>query len=67
MRKEVEKKLTKLNKKLNNIFTPVKLMKKDGKDIEGVRCMRGKDGRLGFSEKDRREREMLESAILTEE
>ena len=29
-------------------------MKKDGNDIEGGRCMRGKDGRLGFSEKDRK-------------
>ena len=29
-------------------------MKKDGKDIEEDRCMRGKDGRLGFSEKDRK-------------
>ena len=28
-------------------------MKKDGKDVEGGRCMRGKDGRLNFSEKDR--------------
>ena len=26
-------------------------MKKDAKDIEGGTCMRGKDGRLGFSEK----------------
>ena len=24
--------------------------KKNGKDIEGGRCMRGKDGSLGFSE-----------------
>ena len=54
MRKEAEKKLTKLNKKkTNNIFTLVKFMKKDGKDI-GDRCMRGKDGRLGFSEIDRK-------------
>ena len=29
-------------------------MKKDGKDIEVGRCMRGKDGRVGFSEKDRK-------------
>ena len=42
MRKEAEKELTKLNKKSNNIFTLVKFMKKDGKDIEGDRCMRGK-------------------------
>ena len=29
-------------------------MKKDGKDIEGGRCMRGKDVRLCWSEKGRR-------------
>ena len=52
MRKEAEKKLTKMNKKPNNIFTLVKFMKKDGKDIEGGRCMRGKDGKFGFSKKD---------------
>ena len=28
-------------------------MKKDGKDVEGGRFMRGSDGRLSFSEKDR--------------
>jgi len=28
-------------------------MKKDGKDVEGGRCMRGSDERLNFSEKDR--------------
>ena len=54
MRKEAEKELTKLNKKTNNIFTLVEFIKKDGKDVEGGRCMRGKDGRLGFSEKDRK-------------
>ena len=32
----------------------MKFMKKDGKDIKEGRCMRGKDGRLGFSEKDRK-------------
>ena len=29
-------------------------MKKDGKDIDGGRCTRGKDGKLGFSKKDRK-------------
>ena len=54
MRKEAEKELTKLNGKPNNIFTLVKFMKNNGKGIEGVRCIRGKDERLGFSEKDRK-------------
>ena len=49
MRKEAEKKLTKLNEKPNNIFTLVKFTKKDGKDIEGCRQMRGKDGKLGVA------------------
>ena len=35
------------------MFKLVKSMKKDGKDVEGRRCMRGSDGRLNFSEKDR--------------
>ena len=54
MKKEADKELTKLNKKPYNIFILVKFMKKDGKDIEGGRYMRGKDERLGFSEKDRK-------------
>ena len=40
-----------MNKTPNKIFTLVTFLKKDGKDIEGGRCMRGKDGKLGFSEK----------------
>ena len=52
--KKAEKELTKLNKKSNNIFTLVKFIKKDGKDIKGGRCMRGKDRRLDFNEKDRK-------------
>ena len=28
-------------------------MRKKGKDVEGGRCLRGRDGQLGFSEKDR--------------
>ena len=49
---EAVKELTKkLNKKPNNIFTLVKFVTKHEKDIEGGRRMRGKDGRLGFSEK----------------
>ena len=54
MRKEVEKELTKLNKKPNSILTLVKFIKTDGKTIEGSRCTRGKDRRLAFSEKGRK-------------
>ena len=35
------------------MFKLVKSMKKDGKDVEPGRCMRGSDGRLSFTEKDR--------------
>ena len=35
MTKEAEKKSTKLTEKPNNIFTLLKFMKKDGKDVEG--------------------------------
>ena len=57
MRKDAEKELTKLNEKPNNIFTLVKFMKKDGQNIEGVRCMKGKDGRLGFRERQEKNME----------
>ena len=35
------------------VFKLVKSMKMDGNDVEGGRCMRGSDGRLNFSKKDR--------------
>ena len=35
------------------VFKLVKSMKKDGKDVEGGRCVRGSDGRLSFSENNR--------------
>ena len=35
------------------LFKLVKSMKMDGKDVEGGKCIRGSDGRLNFSEKDR--------------
>ena len=55
MKKEAEKELAKLNEKPNNIFALVKFMKKDGKEIEGGRCMKiKKDEKLGFSEKDKK-------------
>ena len=54
MKKEAEEELTKLNKKPNNIFTLVKFIKSDVKDIEGGRCVKRKDRRLDFSKKDRK-------------
>ena len=37
----------------NELFKLVKSMKKDGKDVEVGRCMRGSDRKLNFSEPDR--------------
>ena len=54
MRKEAEKELTNLSEKPNHIFKIIKFMKKNGKDIEAGRCMRGKDGKLSFSKKQKR-------------
>ena len=53
MKKAAERELRELSKHPNKVFKLVKSVKKDGKDVEGGRCMRGIDGRLNFSEKDR--------------
>ena len=53
MMEAAERELRELSKHPNKVFKLLKSMKKDGKDVEGRRCMRGCDGRLDFSEKDR--------------
>ena len=53
MKEAAERELRELSEHPNKVFKLVKSMKKDGKDVEGGRCMRGSDGRLNFSEKDR--------------
>ena len=68
MRKEAEKESTNLRQKLSNIFKLMEFMKKDGKNIKGGRCMRGKDGNLGFSDKDgKRIRKNHVEEIMSEE
>ena len=52
MRKEAER-VNKIEQNTKHFYTG-EVHKKNGKDIEGGRCMIGKDGRLGFSEKDRK-------------
>ena len=52
MKEAAERELRELSEHLNNVFKLVKSMKKDGKEVEGGKCMRGSDGRLSFSEKD---------------
>jgi len=41
-----------MSEKPNKIFKFVKLMKKNGKDVEGGKWMKDKNGRLSFSEED---------------
>ena len=53
MKEAAERELRELSEHPNKVFKLVKSMKKDGKDVEGGRCMRGSDGRLNFSKKDR--------------
>ena len=53
MKEAAEQELRELSKHPNKMFKLVKSMKKDGKDVEGGRYMRGTNGRLNFSEKDR--------------
>jgi len=43
-----------LCKKPNNVFKLYKLLKRQGKDVEGGKSIRGKDGKLGFNENARR-------------
>ena len=37
----------------NGMLRPVKGLKTDSKEVEGGRCMRGSDGKLCFSDKER--------------
>ena len=51
-----------------SVFYFLRRMKKEGKDVEGGRRLRGGDGRLGFSEEERAEiwKEHMEK-IMNEE
>ena len=52
MRMKANQEFNNLYQNSNSVFYFLK-MKKEGKDLEGGRCLRGGDGRLGFIEKDR--------------
>jgi len=52
MKKETEQLFNELYDKPANVFKVLKVMKREGKDVGG-KCLRGKDGRLSFSEVDR--------------
>ena len=42
-----------LHEKPSKKCTFIKLMKRDGKDVEGGNWIKGRNGRMGFSQKDR--------------
>ena len=50
MKREAEVELEKLEENPKNVYKFLRSLKKEGKDVEGGRCMRGSDGRLYFSE-----------------
>ena len=45
--------LNNLYQNSNSVFYFLRRMKKEGKDVEGGRCLRGRDGQLSFIEEDR--------------
>ena len=51
MRKEATQELNNLYQNSNSVFCLLRRKKKEGKQLEGGRCLR--DGRLGFTEEDR--------------
>ena len=53
MKTEAGKEMEELCEKPNKIFKFVKFMKRDGKDVEGGKWIKGRDGRIGFSQEDR--------------
>ena len=53
MRMEANQELNNSYQNSNSVFYFVRRMKKEGKDVEGGRCLGGRDGRLGFIEEDR--------------
>ena len=53
MRMEANPELNDLYQNCNSVFYFFKKMKKKGKDLEGGRCLRGRNGRLDFIGKDR--------------
>ena len=52
-REKAEEVLIELKNCLNGMFKLVNGLKTDSKEVEGGRCMRGSDGKLCFSEKER--------------
>ena len=55
MKTEAEKEMEELGEKPNKIFKFIKFMKRDGKDVERGKWIKGRYGRIGFSHEDRYE------------
>ena len=53
MKMEANQELNNLYQNSNSVLYFLRRMKKEGKDVEGRRCLRGRDERLGFIEEDR--------------
>ena len=53
MRMKANQELNNLYQNSNSVFYFLRRMKKEGKDVEGGRCLRGGNGRLRFIEEDR--------------
>ena len=53
MKTEAEKEMEELHEKPNKIFKFVQFMKREEKDVEGGKWIKGRDGRIGFSQEDR--------------
>ena len=52
MRMEANQELNNLYQNSNSVFYFLRRRKEEGKDLEGGRCLKGRDGRLGFIEED---------------
>ena len=48
---KVKQKLNNLCRNFNSVFSFLRGMKKEGKDLEGGKCLKGRDAHLGFIEK----------------
>ena len=68
MKTEAEKEIEELREKPNKVFKLVKLMKRNGKDIKGRKWIKGRDGRIGFSEEHQCKtwKEHMESIMIEE-
>ena len=53
MKIKANQELSNLNQNSKNVFYFLRRTKKEGNDVEGRRCLRGRDERLDFIEDDR--------------